>query len=41
MALFCDNMLEIGVELAGHDPDYDELAAKFADHYEFLSPLAD
>ncbi len=33
MALFCHNMLEIGVELAIHDSTYDEIAAKFADHF--------
>ena len=27
MALFCQNMLEIGVELAAHDPTYEDLAA--------------
>jgi hypothetical protein len=32
MALFSQNMLEIGIELAAHDSDYDDLAAKFADH---------
>jgi hypothetical protein len=37
MALFCHNMLEIGVELAGYDPDYDELAAKFADHFLWIA----
>jgi hypothetical protein len=32
MALFSQNMLEIGIELAAHDSEYDDLAAKFADH---------
>jgi hypothetical protein len=32
MALFSQNMVEIGIELAAHDSDYDDLAAKFADH---------
>jgi hypothetical protein len=31
MALFCQNMLEIGFELAAHDSTYDDLAIKFAD----------
>src|SRR5262249_76986 len=31
MALFCQNMLEIGTEIAAHDPTYDELTAKFID----------
>ena len=30
-------MLEIAVELAGYDPDYDELAAKFADHFLWIA----
>jgi mannosylglycerate hydrolase MGH1-like protein len=32
MALFSQNMLEIGIELAAQNSDYDDLAAKFADH---------
>ena len=34
VALFCQNMLEIGFELAAHDPTYEELAANYA--MEFL-----
>ena len=30
MALFCQNMLEIGVELAAHDPDYEDMARSLA-----------
>ena len=37
MALFCHNMLEIGVELAVQDPDYDGLAAKFVDHFLWIA----
>jgi hypothetical protein len=33
MALFCQNMLEIGVELAAADPIYEDLSAKFGDHF--------
>ena len=33
MALFCQNMLEIAVELAAHDPAYEELAIKFVEHF--------
>ena len=29
MALFCQNMLEIAVELAMTDPDYEDMALKF------------
>jgi hypothetical protein len=37
MALFAQNMLEIGIELAVHDSDYDDLAAKFADHFLLIA----
>ena len=37
MALFCQNMLEIAVELAAHDPSYDEMAAKFVDHFLWIA----
>jgi hypothetical protein len=37
MALFCQNMLEIGVELAADDPSYDEMAAKFVDHFLWIA----
>ena len=33
MALFCQNMLEIAVELAAHDPAYEELAAKLREQF--------
>ncbi len=36
MALFCQNMLEIAVELATHDPAYEELAIKFAEHFLWI-----
>jgi hypothetical protein len=32
MALFSQNMLEMAIEIAGHDETYDDLAAKFTDH---------
>jgi hypothetical protein len=32
MALFSQNMLEMAVEIAGHDETYDDLAVKFTDH---------
>jgi hypothetical protein len=32
MALFCQNMLEIAAELAMTDPDYGDMALKFAEH---------
>jgi hypothetical protein len=37
MALFCQNMLEIAVELAIHDPSYDDMAAKFVDHFVWIA----
>jgi hypothetical protein len=37
MALFCQNMLEIGVELAATDPVYEEMSIKFADHFLFIA----
>ncbi len=37
MALFCQNMLEMGVELAAADPTYEDLSAKFADHFLLIA----
>jgi Mannosylglycerate hydrolase MGH1-like glycoside hydrolase domain len=37
MALFCQNMLEIAVELAMTDPDYGEMAVKFAEHFLWIA----
>ena len=37
MALFCQNMLEIGVELAAHDPIYEDMAVKFVDHFLWIA----
>jgi hypothetical protein len=36
MALFCQNMLQIAVELALTDEDYAEMALKFAEHYMWI-----
>jgi len=36
MALYCQNMLEISVEIAAIDPSYDDMAAKFADHFLWI-----
>jgi hypothetical protein len=33
MALFCQNMLEIAVELAKTDADYADMAVKFVEHF--------
>src|SRR5436190_22159739 len=37
MALFCQNMLEISVELAMTDPDYAEMALKFTEHFLWIA----
>src|SRR5262245_34507115 len=37
MALFCQNMLEIGVEIAASDPTYEDLAVKFVEHFLWIA----
>ena len=37
MALFCQNMLEIAVELAMTDPDYEDMALKFSEHFLWIA----
>ncbi len=37
MALFCQNMLEIGVELAAEDPTYEELATSIVGQFIFIA----
>ena len=37
MALFCQNMLEIAVELATTDPDYEDMALKFSEHFLWIA----
>jgi hypothetical protein len=37
MALFCQNMLEISVELAAHDPFFEAMAVKFGDHFLWIA----
>jgi hypothetical protein len=37
MALFCQNMLEISVELAARDSSYAEIANKFIDHFLWIA----
>ena len=36
MALFCQNMLEIGVELATRDPAYEDLATKYVEQFLWI-----
>jgi hypothetical protein len=37
MALFCQNMLEIAIELAATDPDYEDMALKFCEHFLWIA----
>jgi hypothetical protein len=37
MALFCQNMLEIAAELAITDPDYEDMALKFVEHFLWIA----
>jgi hypothetical protein len=37
VALFCQNMLEIGAELAAVDPTYEDLSVNFASHFLFIA----
>ncbi len=37
MALFCQNMLQLGVILAAHEPAYQDLAMKFVDHFGWIA----
>jgi len=37
VSMFCQNMLEIAVELAAHDPFYQDMAMKFADHFLWIA----
>ena len=37
MALYCQNMLEIAVELAMTDPDYEDMALKFCEHFLWIA----
>jgi hypothetical protein len=37
MALFSQNMMELAVELAAHDPTYQDMVFKFAEHFYFIA----
>ena len=37
MALFCQSMLEIAIEIAGQDPDYEDLVVKFVEHFLWIA----
>ena len=37
MALFSQNMLELAIELAAHDPNYEEMVLKFSEHFYYIA----
>ena len=37
MAFFSQNMLELATELAAHDPTYEDMVLKFADHFYYIA----
>jgi len=37
VALFCQNMLEISIELAAHDSYFEDMAIKFAEHFLWIA----
>jgi hypothetical protein len=41
MALFAQNMLDMALELACHDPSYEELAIKFYEHFLWIGTALD
>jgi hypothetical protein len=37
MALFCQNMIEMSIHLAAHDPTYEDLCSKFLEHFYWIA----
>ena len=37
VSLFCQNMLEISIELAAHDSFFEDMAIKFANHFLWIA----
>jgi hypothetical protein len=37
MALFTQNMLEFAIELAAHDPTYEDMVGKFVEHFMYIA----
>jgi hypothetical protein len=37
MALFSQNMAELAVELAAHDPTYEDMVIKFVEHFHYIA----
>ncbi|WP_037568762.1 MGH1-like glycoside hydrolase domain-containing protein [Phaeacidiphilus oryzae] len=41
MALYCQSMLQIALELVVHDPSYEEMVLKFVEHYLWIAASLD
>jgi len=41
MALFCQNMFSIALELSNHDPVYEDMALKFLEHFFYIASAMD
>jgi hypothetical protein len=37
VALFCQNMMELAVEIAGHDPAYEDMCLKYIEHFLWIA----
>src|SRR5246500_1432193 len=37
VALFCQNMVELAVELAAEDPSYEDMCTKFTEHFLWIA----
>ena len=37
MAMYCQNLLELAIELAFHDPVYEDIATKFFEHFALIA----
>ncbi|HVP11234.1 MAG TPA: glucosidase [Phycisphaerae bacterium] len=37
MALFSQNMMELAIEIAAHDPNYEDMVLKFAEHFFYIA----
>jgi mannosylglycerate hydrolase MGH1-like protein len=37
MALFSQNMVELAIELAAHDPNYEDMVLKFSEHFYYIA----
>jgi mannosylglycerate hydrolase MGH1-like protein len=40
MAMFCQNMADLSFELAGYDPIYEDMVAKFEEHFLWIAAAA-